>query len=306
MLDALLSAIDDPDGRVSASAIHALKVHRFEQARPEIIACLDDWCSAAAARPAAFHPFSIAKAAVGYLTALGPPEVAQHFLPLLKLPWAPVRACAAWGIGCLKYAPAAPALIEVLEGLVRLPSRSDAEAEEARSYIRLLGRLGAGEAVPLLIRIAHEAVGLRSTAVEALTELAPEQAAPALVGMLDDPGDRLRGQLLSLMTKAGHSDALPKIRTMLEDPRVRLRRSALQAVAALRDLDAVDQVHVLCLSDPNPFVRPEAVTTLVALLGAAATPTLELLTDDTNPVVRRVATDELARLRSETQPAQAR
>ena len=108
---------------------------------PEIIGVLDDWCSAAAARPSAFHPFCIVKASVGFLVDLGPPEAAaRHFVPLLDLPWAEIRACAAWGIAPCGMPPAAPeALIRVLEGLVRLPTRSDAEAEEARGYIRLLG-----------------------------------------------------------------------------------------------------------------------------------------------------------------------
>ena len=52
----------------------------------------------------------------------------------------------------------------------------------------------------------------------------------------------------------------------------------------------------LCLTDPNPFVRPEAVQTLACLLGGAAVPTLEALANDTNTMVRRVAADELARL----------
>ena len=85
----------------------------------------------------------------------------------------PVRACATWGIARLRYRPAAPALIEALERCVVLPRRSEAEAQEARNYIQVLRRLGAQEAITILIRTAREAVGLRSTAVQALVEPRP-------------------------------------------------------------------------------------------------------------------------------------
>ena len=181
--------------------------------------CTRRLVAAAVARPKSYHPFCIVKAAVGCLASLGPPEVASRFVPLLAMCWPPVRACATWGIARLRYRPAAPALIEVLERCVVLPRRSEAEAQEARNYIQVLRRLGAQEAISTLIRTAREAVGLRSTAVQALVELGPEQAAPALVGLLADPGERLRRQLLRLMVKAGFRDALPSLRALLHADR---------------------------------------------------------------------------------------
>lgn len=86
-------------------------------------------------------------------------------------------------------------MIEALECRANQPTRSDAEAEEARTYIDALRTLGAREAVPTLIRIAREAIGLRSTAVRALNDLDPVQAAADLVDLLQDPGDRLLTQV---------------------------------------------------------------------------------------------------------------
>jgi len=294
--NALLGEIDYPDARVAAAAIRALGVLRADAARAEVINVLDDWCAAAVARPSAYHPFCIVKAAVGFLAKLGPPEVASHFVPLLAMRWPPVRACATWGIARFQYRPAAPFLIEALERCIVLPRRSEAEAWEARNYIQVLRRLGAQEAIPILIRTAREAVGLRSNAVQALNELGPEQAAPALVGLLADPGERLRRQLLRLMVKAGCRDASPSIRDLLHADRHNIRLAALRALARLQDPQAADEVRALCLTDPNPFVRPEAVRVLSSLLGIDAVPTLVTLVDDTNAMVRAAAAVELARL----------
>jgi HEAT repeat protein len=295
----LLSAIDDPDARVVGAAIHALKVLRVERARTEIIAVLDDWCRAASARPGARHPFCIAKSAVGFLAALGPADVTEHFLPLLDLPWPEIRQCARWGITRLRYTPAAPVVIAALERRAMRATRSATDAEEARSYIRLLGALGAREAVPVLLRMARDAVGLRSTAVEALAKIDPERAGPQLVDMLDDPGSRLRRKLLPLMASSGQVEALPKIRTMLADADSRVRRAALRALARLRDRESVEAIRVLCHTDPNPYVRPAATWALAAVSGADAIPTLEVLATDTNAMVRRVAGAALERMRAE-------
>ena len=112
-------------------------------------------------------------------------------------------------------------------------------------------------------------MGCRSTAVQALVELGPEQAAPALVGLLADPGERLRRQLLRLMVKASCREALPAIRALLRAERHDVRCGAL-GLAQLHDLEAADEVGTLCLTDPNPFVRPEAVRVLSSLLGINA------------------------------------
>ena len=43
------------------------------------------------------------------------------------------------------------------------------------------------------------------------------------------------------------------------------------------------------MTDPNPFVRPEAVRVLSSLLGINAAPTLLTLANDTNAMVREAA-----------------
>lgn len=295
----LLSAIDDRDPRVGAKAIHALIVHRAEEARKEVLAVLDDWHAAAAARPWSRHPFGICKAAVAYVAELGPAEAAkEHLMPLLGLPWPEIRGAAAWAIGRLRYRPAVPLLIGALERRVTQPWRTDAEAEEARTYIRALWLLGASEAEPALIHAAREAVGLRSRAVEALVELGPKEAAPVLVDLLADPGKQLHEQLLRLMVKAEYRPAVPIIRGMLSDRRLEWRRGALRSLAAFGDEDSAEAILAVCREDTNPFLRADAVRVFSRLVGEAAAAALEVLANDTNAKVCRVAAEELARLKT--------
>ena len=296
MIDHLLGAIDDPHPLVAAAAIHRLRVLRIVRARAEIVAVLDDWVAAAVARPSEYRPFCVAKAAVHYLADLGPAEAGEHIVPLLKLRWTEIRSLGASAIRRLGYKPAVPALIRALELCVGQAARSQDDHHEADVHAWALVRLGAREAVPALIRIAQEAVGHRSRAVRALIELAPEEAAPHLVPMLNDRSRQLWEGVLKLMVRAEYHPALPAIRALLEDRSHEKRSAALRALGRLRDVGAAEQVRALCLADPNPFVRPVAIAALARLQGEGAVATLEALTHDTNDLVRRAAVIELDRL----------
>src|SRR5262249_36166078 len=160
---------------------------------------------------------------------MGPPLAAEHLLPLLGIRWPHIRSAAARAIGHLGFTPAVPGLLAALRAKLERTARTVAEDNEARTYIRVLAALDAHDAVQVLIGIAQNCVGLRSTAVQALTQLDPLAAAPRLVPMLADPGERLRLALLKLMIKADHCPALPAIRTLLEDRRVEIRSAALRA-----------------------------------------------------------------------------
>jgi HEAT repeat protein len=85
---------------------------------------------------------------------------------------------------------------------------------------------------------------------------------------------------------------------MLDDGSHDIRWAALRALAGLKDLGAAHKIRSLCLTDPHPFVRPEAVEALVALIGEGSIPTLEALANDTNTLVREGAGKNLERLRS--------
>jgi HEAT repeat protein len=300
VVDGLLCAIDDADDRVCAAAIRSLGDLKAEKACDQVLACLGDWQDACRKSPR--HPPRpcIAKAALDYLVRLGTPAVAEHLLPLLEVHWPHLRVAAARAIGQLHYAAAVPHLVRRLESIMGLAVRREADDNEARAYIHVLSRLGdaARDASTALIRTARNAVGLRSTAVEALAAICPREAAPQLVPLLADPGERLRDRLLRLMVKAGHRDASPAVRALLLDRQHGVRAAALRTLAKIGATDAVDQIRDMIDTEGNPFVRAEAVTALMALLGPnAALTDLRRLLDDPNPLVRRAAVDGMSRLR---------
>jgi HEAT repeat protein len=65
----------------------------------------------------------------------------------------------------------------------------------------------------------------------------------------------------------------------------------------MKDGEAAEAVRSICLNDPNPYVRPEAIGALARLEGEGAVATLQALVNDTNALVRRAASAELDQLR---------
>src|SRR5262249_5540407 len=154
------------------------------------------------------------------------------------------------------------------------------------------------EAAELLCSIATDpdAVGLRSTAVEAIVELGRNDTAPLIAGLLRDPGRRLCEHSIRLMVEARHVEALPLIRERLSHPTVRVRQAALEAVVRLQDAAAVEQVRWMCRHDPSPVVQPRAIWALAALAGKDAAADLEALASEgpTGPVRAAASTAHAA------------
>ena len=150
------------------------------------------------------------------------------------------------------------------------------------------------EAIPVLVDIAENEVGLRGVAVEALVEMNAEEAASILSPLLSDPSNRLRRNLIEMMMQANYDAALPLVRPLLKDSAITVRETALAAVSKWQDKVSVEDVRNIAFSDPNPFVRPQAVITLTSLLGQDALPDLVDLADDLNLHVRRAVAQSLA------------
>ena len=301
----LVLAMEDPDHRVVAAVIGALGRLGAESAREPILARLDRWCAEYRETPGAFHPIGVARAAAFYIERVGPPAAAEHLLPLLAVHWESVWHLAAIVIGRLRPPGAANHVAGALERFVDQPPRLQPEFERGKAYVELLAALGAGddESISTLTRIAQNSPGLRGHAVNALTRLAPATTAPRLERLLSDPDERLRCLVIKLMVSGGYRPALPAIRAFLRNRGVTLRGAALRAIVELGDVAAAAEIRSLCLDEPNPFLRPEAVGALASLLGVGAISTLADLVDDPNPLVRRSVAVSLGRL--EERPAEA-
>jgi HEAT repeat protein len=288
-LDALLSAIDDANDHVVEAALGSLGVLRSAAARAEVRACLDD------PNPRVAH------AAVFALGRIGPAEEGRHLVRFLTSERYHLQVTAVHALTQLRYAPAIPALMALLEKCRGATRACRADFELPRRVFHALVVLRAEEAVPLLVRLAQTEVGLRGLAVQALIDLRAEAAAPALLPLLSKLFDsqheeRLTHGLLYLITVVDYRFAQPEVRRFLGHRLGGVRCSALKAVGRWQDVESAAQVRAMCHSDPGAFVRPCAVACLGRLLGAEALPDLRVLAADANTLVRAAVADALGRL----------
>src|SRR5262249_55678745 len=154
----------------------------------------------------------------------------------------------------LNYPAAVPPMLELLESACGMRGKQRPQLQLASKLISALGAMGATEAVPLLIRVAREEVGLRGLAVQALIDLKAEEAAPALVPLLEQLRDssheeRLCCRLLFLMTSSNYRFAMPTVRGFLGHRQPGVRCAALKAVAGWGDRDALGEVRRVAFED---------------------------------------------------------
>jgi HEAT repeat protein len=290
IIEALLSAIDDSNDYVCAAAVNSLGLLHVQSAIDQILPCLEDR-----------NPL-VVQAAILALARLSPPDMAEKLASFLDSEIYPIHLAAVRAVSLMGYKAAGEQIKTRLEMLVKDPARQDLKL--ARLYIDTLVRLETRPAIPLLIEIARNEVGLRSAGVEALIALNVDEAAPVLAPLLSDPSNKLRRHLVELMVRSNFKAVLPYIRPMLKEHAISLRETALVAISRWKDTASTDAVRWMCFHDPNPFVRPQAINTLVDLLGEEAVTDLVTLAQDVNLNVQRVAIYHLARAR--TLPPEAR
>ncbi len=276
----LLSAIDDPNNYVCAAAVNSLGLLKAKKALTQVEACLDD--------P---HPI-VVQAAILAMARIAPERIKDRLIEFLQSDEYLIHLAAARACGWLSLHDCEAAILSALQHF--MASDHDQDFKLPKIYIEVLARLNMAEAIPTLVEIAEKEVGLRGVAVEALVEMGAEEAAAILSPLLSDPSNRLRRNLIEMMMQSDYTSALPLIRPLLKDSAITVRETALAAVSKWHDLVAVDDVRDIAFSDPNPFVRPQAVLTLSKLLGQDALQDLIDLADDLNVHVRRAVAQGFA------------
>jgi len=269
----LLASIDDPNNYVCAAAVNSLGLLNAEQAKEQIEACLDD--------P---HPI-IVQAAILAMTRIDPEKIKERLIGYLHSDEYLIHLAATRACGWLSYKPCGKVILEALKSFMAVNNQQDLKLPKL--YIEVLARLEIQEAIPTLVEIAEREVGLRGVAVEALVEMNAEEAASILSPLLSDPSNRLRRNLIEMMIQADYKTALPLVRPLLRDNAITVRETALAAISKWQDRVSVEDVRKIAFSDPNPFVRPQAVITLAKLLGQEALQDLVELSTDLNLHVRR-------------------
>ena len=278
----LLAAIDDPNNYVCAAAVNSLGLLQAEQAVEQVDACLND-----------SHPI-VVQAAILAMARIDPDRITGHLEELIQSDEYLIHLAATRACGWLMVESCGPFILKMLQQF--LASNDQQDLKLPKLYIEVLSRLNMKAAIPTLVEIAEKEVGLRGVAVEALVEMNAEEAAAILSPLLSDPSNRLRRNLIEMMIKADYVTALPLVRPLLRDNAITVRETALAAVSKWKDLISVEDVRNIAYSDPNPFVRPQAVITLTRLLGQDALQDLEDLADDLNVHVRRSVAQCLAEM----------
>jgi HEAT repeat protein len=296
-VSALRSAIYDPNAHVVQAALGTAGVLRLEAARDDVLACLED------ASAGVIH------GAIFALGRMGPPELGARVVPFLQHAESHLELAAVQALTNLRYRPAVPALLARLKACCGVVRRARSHFELPRRLIAALVGLEAREAVPLLIEIARDEIGLRGMAVQALIDLRAEEAGPALLPLLarlaqSNTEEKLCNSLLYLMTAIDYRFAAPAVRAFLEHKLAPVRCAALKAVCRWRDREASAQVRQMARHDVSAFVRPVAVTALADLLGSEAVADLDELAGDANTLVRAAVAEAIQRLEPMPEAAQ--
>jgi HEAT repeat protein len=260
--------------------------------------CLED------SNPCVIH------AAIFALGKLGPSDEGALLLRFLDSEEQHLQVAAVTALAQLDYKPAGPLLLRRLEAVCQLLGKHRSQLNLATRFLNALVTLEYREAIPTLVRIARDEVGLRGLAVQALIELRAAEAAPALVPLLQQLHDscheeKLCCRLLYMMTAVDYRFAMPTVRSFLAHRQPGIRCAALKAVSAWNDREAIDDVRAIAAHDVSAFVRPVGVTALADLAGIEALADLERFSTDANALVRSAKAEALGKLVSQTSEARA-
>lgn len=265
VIDALLSAIDDPKPFVAAAAIRTLGRRQVALAHAQIAACLDD------PEP------PIVAAAITALARLGDHTLTVTLPEFLNSQHLIIRIAAAEAAGILRSVDAVPGLLHLLEDCIdawherqqHIPSRAASVAMQA------LARLQARAAIPLLVEIARYVVGLRTLAVRTLIQLQAIEAAPALLPLLNEEGRHLLNEVIRFFHVTGYRAAAPELRAFLERAVVRHRpliKKVLNILVEWQDREAIPFIINLATNDQSAEVRAYAAQCAVLLQTQSASP----------------------------------
>jgi len=276
VIDQLLAAIDDPNDYVVTGALSSLGQLHALSARDEIIACLDD------DNAHVVYTAMIALARLGLTDEDGP-----RLRSFLDSEDTLIREAAVRGLGILGYRPASDTILQQAQQALALEFPPGIKIKVMRDYINTLARLQVQAAVPWLSSVALNEVGLRSIAIKAMLELDATTALPTLITLLSAPDHSVRAKLMQLIKQAGQPSMAAAIRPLLRDHAQDIRSAALELLTDWQDQAAVAYIRQISYFDQNSTLRPQAVASLVSLLGADALPDLLALSHDSNTLIRQ-------------------
>ena len=197
------------------------------------------------------------------LISLGGKRVVPHLMGLVKNrpddmvfeegdtrdSWLGIQRIAVEALGRMGASEAVPVLVAILE---EYQGGEDAEAE----VLTALARIGGASEAELIKRLTAGTARERQCAAHALGKASSAAGLHALAGALGDGEDDVRAAAIEALAlrRAGRYTAA--ILALIKDPVPYVRRAALRAVADLADVAEVNGDELIALiGDDNPQVR---------------------------------------------------
>lgn len=137
--------------------------------------------------------------------------------------------------------------------------------EQLIPAVRVLGRAGSPDTLPLLEQLSHShSAGVRAATVRALGSLPVASAAAIVDRMAEDPNEEVRIAVLETIVWSG--DALMRTSPLRRDPSVRVRARLAASLDRFDGPAAKTALKIVegLLRDGSPVVRAAALATLIA------------------------------------------
>jgi HEAT repeat protein len=227
----------------------------------------------------ASHPHVLAQADAGASANARGEEAFRKALATLKSPNPAERAAAADEMGRRGYR-----LRKEIAEALRPVLLNDGESVVRAAAGRALGRLGAREAVPELVKaLSDKSAEVRVVAAAALWRLPDPSAVPVLLERVRDTDKAVREWAALALGVAADPRAVPELVKLLKDPERPVRLAAVRSLGRLNRPEALaplaaylasakrdDEEHDEVVTSVASIEGYERVTTLVGMLDAAA------------------------------------
>jgi HEAT repeat protein len=177
-----------------------------------------------------------------------------------------------------------------------LLSELDTTAGSKVATIEALGDSGSATAIPALVRLLGDSrQEVRGAALEALGKTGRPELASQIAPLLSDRIAYVRMKAAGALLRLGDDSGVPLLREMMADQSPATRLAAAAEMASRPDASWAGVVRDLT-GAAEPEVRAEAAQLILSQDPALARTVLESLAQDPNPVIRELASKAMSEL----------
>jgi HEAT repeat protein len=181
----------------------------------------------------------------------------------------------------LRIKDARPYAIELLQ---------HADAGVRREAVGVLGYLQEIENLPQLMSVVANDIDpeVRRTAVGTMIFAPPSMVSETLLSAIKDENWRVRMESIKGLGKLKVSSSLPSLMEATEDERWQVQEKSAEAIGILGDPEGISAL-AKCIDSPISNLRKSAVAALGEIRHADGLPLLDIVLNDNDPDVRKLA-----------------